>query len=265
MTFAPLIPLSGYAGWTFLNRTQEDQAARYANNPASARDMDYFRSNIGNVATAEDLVSDYRLLRVALGAYGLEDDLPNRAFIEKVLSDGVAEDDALSNRLADKRYRAFSEAFGFGTALPPRTQSPGFATKVLDRFQQMDFERAVGDEDPDLRLALAAQRELPEIAARDVSDTTGWLTILGNPPLREVFETALGLPSGIGSIDLDQQIDAFQDAASRILGQPDIASFTEPDAVEALLRNFTVRAQIANGPSPLTPGVTALTLLQSLG
>ena len=193
MSFQPVLPLRGFQGWQFLKANLETQQARFAEAPAQGRDREYFREKIGSITSAEDLVKDYRLLRVALGAFGLSDDLPNRAFMEKVLADGVDSDDALSNRLADKRYRAFSEAFGFGGTLPPRTQAPGFADRILSRFDVQAFEVAVGEQDADLRLALTATREVPEIAAADTTDSIAWLSVLGNPPLRKVFETAFAL------------------------------------------------------------------------
>lgn len=261
----PLVPIGGYAGWRFLASTAADQVARMAESPIQARDREYFRENIGTVTSASDLVSDFRLRRVALAAYGLQDDLPNRAFIERVLSDGVTDGDALSNRLADKRYRVFAEAFGFGGPLPPRTISPGFADKVLARFDRIEFERAVGEKDEDMRLALTVQRELPELAARGLSDKTGWLSILGNPPLRKVFETALGLPSSIGTLDLDRQVEDFRNAAQRLLGSSDVAQFREPAVTEELIKAFTLRAQLASGPALTTPGLAALTLLRGGG
>lgn len=259
----PLIPLGGYAGWRFLSASLDTQLAQFAQSPVAARDMAYFRAEIAKVTNAEDLVGDFRLLRVALGAFGLQDDLPNRAFIRKVLADGVAADDALSNRLADKRYRAFSEAFGFGGPLPPKTGSAGFADRILARFERQEFERAVGDQSPDLRLALSAARELPDIAARGLRDRTAWLTMMGNPPLRAVFETALGLPKSVGTLDLDQQLNAFRSASERRLGSADFAQFADPGRVEDLIRNFTLRSEARLGPSPLTRGFSALTLLQS--
>jgi len=264
MTFQPALPLGGYAGWRFLSASLENQTERFAKSPLQARDMSYFRENIGKVTSAEDLVQDYRLLRVALGAYGLQDDLPNKAFVERVLSDGVTNDDALSNRLADKRYRRFSEAFGFGGPLPPKTKSPGFADRMLARFERQEFERAVGEQDQDMRLALTAAREVGALAEEAGTDTAAWLGVLGNPPLRKVFETAFGLPSSIGTVDLDQQVDAFRIGAERVTGTPDFAAFRDPDKVEDLIRAFTIRAQIANGPSPFTPGIAALTLLQNV-
>ncbi|OAN69214.1 hypothetical protein A8B78_05050 [Jannaschia sp. EhC01] len=264
MTFAPVVPLGGYAGWKVLQATLDTQQARFAEDPAQSRDRAYFKENIGAITSAEELVSDYRLLRVALGAFGLDDDLPNRAFVEKVLSDGVTDDDALSNKLADKTYRKFSEAFGFGSILPPLTQGPGFADKILARFDQQAFEVAVGEQDTDMRLALEATRELPEIAAADTSDATAWLTVLGDTALRQVFETAFSLPSTIGSVDLDQQLEAFRKGAERVLGTSEFSVLQDPAAVEDLVHAFTLKSQLAAGPSAFTRGASAVTLLQNL-
>lgn len=262
MTFQPLVPFSGYAGWKFLTRTLPQQQANFAASPVLDRDIAHFREKIGTITRAEDLVKDYRLLKVALGAFGLQDDLPNKAFIQRILGDGVASDDALSNRLADKRYRAFSEAFGFGSTLPPRTVSPGFADKILARFERQEFERAVGEQNEEMRLALTAARELPELAARDLRDRTAWLSVLGNPPLRKVFETAFGLPTGIGTLDLDQQLRSFQERSERVLGTSEIAAFRDGDTVEKLIQSFLTRAQIASIPASASPASVALTLLR---
>ncbi len=258
-----VVPTTGYAGWRYLVRTLDDQVARMAETPIQARDRAYFRENIGKVASADELVSDYRLLRVALAAFGLQEDLPNRAFIRQVLAEGTADAGALSNRLSDKRYRQFSEAFAFGTPLPPRTSSPGFADRILARFDRQEFERAVGATDETLRLALTAQRELPDLAARGLSDVANWLSVLGNPPLRKVFETALGLPTSIGALDLDRQVEDFRNASRRVLGHSEISRFADPGTMDELVKSFTLRAQLAQGPQATTPGVVALTLLSA--
>ncbi len=263
MSFQPVLPLGGFQGWQILKANLETQQARFAAAPAQGRDREYFKETIGSITSAEDLVKDYRLLRVALGAYGLSDDLPNRAYIEKILADGVDSDDALSNRLADKRYRAFSEAFGFGSTLPPRTQSPGFADKILARFDEQAFEVAVGEQDEDLRLALTATRQVPDIAAAGTSDSTAWLSVLGNPPLRKVFETAFALPASVGTLDLDRQLEMFRAGAERVFGSSEFATLADPDAVEDLVRRFTLQSQIAGGPNSFTPGASALVLLQN--
>lgn len=265
MSFSPVIPMGGYAGWRFLSRTLDDQSASLASSPLMARDMAYFRETIGQVTSAEELVGDYRLLRVSLTAFGLQDDLPNKAFIQRILDDGVVDEGALSNRLADKRYRDFSEAFGFGTGLPPLSRLPGFADRILDRFQAQSFEQAVGEVNGDMRLALNVTRELPDIAAEGGRESTLWLRILGNTPLRTVFETAFGLPGSVGTLDLDRQLGIFQDRAEDMLGDGTVSQFTDPERMDELVRLYLARAQLNQIPTATTSASIALTLLQSAG
>jgi flagellar biosynthesis regulator FlbT len=246
-----------------LSANLDAQVQRMAESPLQARDREYFRENIGNVVTASELVEDYRLRRVALSAFGLQDDLPNRAFIERVLSTEPGMRQRCRTGWPTNATARFPKRSASAARLPPRTLSPGFADRILARFDRQEFERSVGEQDEDLRLALTASRELPELAARDLQDTTAWLSVLGNPPLRRVFETALGLPASIGTLDLDRQVDEFREAADRILGFRDISRFADGAATEELVKNFTLRAQLASGPSPTVPGLAAITLLQA--
>jgi Protein of unknown function (DUF1217) len=262
VTYSPVIPLGGFSGWQFLNRTIEAQSAAMAATPAQSRDMDYFRENIGKIDSAEALVKDYRLLRVSLTAFGLQDDLPNKAFIQRILEDGTADDDALSNRLADKRYRTFSQAFGFGTDLPPLTRLPGFADKILDRFQDLSFELAVGEVNGDMRLALNAARELPEMAVDEGSEATLWFRVMGNTPLRTVLETAFGLPTSVGALDLDRQLEIFQDRADSVLGSDSVTQFSDPERVDDLIRIYLARSQLAQFNFATSSASIALTLLR---
>lgn len=171
MTFQPVLPLSGYAGWGFLKRTVDRQQAVQQTQPAQQRDEAYFRQKIGSISTAGQLVSDRRLLRVALTAFGLEGDVNNRAFVQKILEGGTIKADSLANRLADKQYQKFSAAFGFGDFSVPRTKISTFPDEVLARFRSRSFETAVGAQNNTYRLGLNAERELPELAARPISET----------------------------------------------------------------------------------------------
>ena len=89
MTFTPALIGTGYAGWVALKRSQTQQTKAMVNSAEIRRDEDYFRAKIGTVKTADDLMGDRRLLKVALRAYGLEGDIDSKAFIKKVLTDGT--------------------------------------------------------------------------------------------------------------------------------------------------------------------------------
>lgn len=257
MSYTPALPLGGYAGWVFLKRTMATQKAAFAAAPDLKSDEAYFHAKIGTVKTADDLVKDRRLLKVALGAYGLDADINNTYFIKKVLQDGTLTTSALANKLSDKQYQKFSSAFGFGDYAVPSTQLSDFPDKILAAYESRQFEIAVGAQDSNLRLALNAQRELTTLAGKSSSENAKWYTVLGNSPLRKVFEKALGLPTSIGALDLEQQMTAFKDKATSQLGSNAIAQFTDPDKVEALVRRFLLRseaesyAQSGNGNSAL--------------
>lgn len=262
MSFTPIVPFSGYSGWSFLKRTMPAQKEVFQASPSLARDEDYFRAKIGSVKTAEALVSDRRLLTIALGAYGLDDDIDNRYFIKKVLEEGTFDSSSLANRLADKQYLALSSGFGFGDYSVPRTQLSDFADKTLEAYRTRQFEAAVGEQDENMRLALNAERELKTLSARNLSNDTKWFTIMGSEPLRRVFEGALGLPSSFSSLDLDQQLSTFKEKASKVLGSSEVAQFTDPDKVETLVRRFLVRSEALASFSATSPGAIALSLLQ---
>jgi len=262
MNFQPVIPVSGYVGWAFLSRTLEAQQEAFEGSAQLARETTYFEENISAVSSAEDLIRDRRLLQVALGAFGLEEDINNKYFLQKVLEDGTLETDALANRLSDKRYLEFSKAFGFGDFDTPRTVLSDFGTEITDAYKTTQFEIAVGAQDENMRLAMGLDRALSNIVATDTTDNGRWFTVMGQPPVRAVFEAALGLPASVGALDLDLQLKAFRDKATARFGDGEIAQFADSDKREELVRLFLVQSQI-NGSARTIGGSTALTLLQN--
>lgn len=264
MTFQAVIPMSGIGGWNFLRRTYEAQLETFSASAQRKRDATYFRENIANIKSAEELVSDRRLLSVALGAFGLEADLNNKFFVNKVLTDGTTANDALSNRLADKRYKKFSEAFGFGASEAKKTTDKVAMDGIVESYFKQSFEVSVGQQNDTMRIALYAQRELTELAESNSSETTKWFSVMGLPALRNMFETALGLPSSFSQLDIDKQLEVFQDKTSALFGNDSISQFADPNNLERLTEVFLARAQISEIASTYSPAATALTLLSSL-
>ena len=404
--FSPAVPLGGPAGYAFLKRTGAQQQEAMAGSPAVARLTERFAERIGEVKTAADLMADRQLREVALGAFGLSEDVDSIFFIRKILEEGTGEG-SLASRLTDKRYAKLAEAFGFdrtgGTELetillfePPRgpadialehdgrsdlrlgqvlerklgeiadrvgsrtvdtgqvdaegraitreeprrltederweailfdpalrrsfeaaldlppgfrdlslgervgamraaakdafgddtasrfgdrdaaaaltarvlsrigppTGSEGFAERIVALYEARSFEAAVGEQDPSLRLALNLERELPELAGRGISERAKWFTIMGTPPLRQVFETAFGLPASFGTLDVDRQLDVFQSKAEAVFGSSDPSRFADPEVREELTRRFLALSQIKQGFGTSTSAAgTALALL----
>lgn len=262
LMFQPILPTTGYVGWKFLERTLSTQKQTYAQSQPVVRATDNFRNKIAAIKTAADLVNDRELLSVALGAFGLDDDIGNKFFIQKILQDGTTNDESIANRLADKSYAAMSSAFGFGDPGGPFINLSGFANRIIAKYENKQFERAVGDQNTDMRLALSIKERLSDITDQSKGENARWFSVMGSAPMRKVFETALGLPSSMAQIDLDKQLTNFRERSERVFGVNKVSDFQEPAMQEKLLRMFLIRSE-ANASSALSSGGIALSILQS--
>ncbi len=262
--FQPVIPFGGFAGWSFLNRTLPVQQKAFDNDQVVARDVAYFEENIGSITNAKDLVADRTLLKVALGAFGLGDDINNKFFIEKILDDGTLSNDALSNKLSDKRYNKLAKAFGFGDFPIANTQLSDFSEKITAAYKNQQFEVAVGEQNENLRLALGVRREISELAGKNLQEDTKWFTVMGNPPLRKVFETAFNLPQSFATLDLDTQLKTFKEKTQNAFGDSGVSQFSSEDKQEDLIRLFLIRSDAQAFNLATNSSQTALTMLQNM-
>ncbi len=181
----------------------------------------------------------------------------------KALVEGTDADDSFANRMVDKRYQAFSKAFGYGNQFGARVSRSDFAGSIIAPYKIQKFEIAVGQSDESMRLAMVFVREIGEFAESDSADDSAWFKVLGNPPLRKIFETAFGLPTSFGLLDVDKQRDIFRDKAKKLLGDSSLAAFKDGENVDKMLRTFFVRKQISGNSGAGGAGTTALTLLQN--
>lgn len=270
---APVLPMGGLAGWNFLSRTIETQKEVVTASSATQRDLAYFRERIGRVETPQELVDDFTLMKVSLGAFGLQDDQANRFFIRRVLEEGTFDRGSLANRLSDPRYKALSDAFGFGDLGGPWTRLPGFAENIVSAYRDQTFEVAVGNVDPDMRLALGLGRELDRIVGNFESDDARWFGVIGAPPVRAVFEKALGFPQSFAALDIDQQLTMFRSRSEAVFGVSEVSDFATPEARDALRERFLLMSEISGGGTRLASSpvvslfsgsVSAASILQTL-
>jgi hypothetical protein len=262
VSFQPVVAGSGLVGWRFLQRTYDSQFKAFTASPQLDRDADYFAKKIASVKTAEELVKDRRLLSVALGAFGLQGDIDNRFFIKKILEDGTTSEDALARKLTDTRYKKLSEAFGFGPGESRSTASKAAMASIVDQYKTQAFEVSVGAQDDSMRIALYAQRELASLARTESSEKAKWFTLMGQPPLRSMFETALGLPTAFGQIDIDKQQQILSERTAALLGDSTVSQFSASDALDRLTTLYLARAQMAQNALGSSPGAIALSLLR---
>lgn len=261
MTYSPVVPFGGLAGWQFLQRTRSAQMKAFVASGSTTRNTDYFRENISKIQSVGQLMDDRKLLTVALGAFGLEEDINNRAFIREVLMSKTNGERSLASRLSDKRYLELAKTFGFGDVSPPNTVLSDFGAKIVERYNTQAFEVAIGGIDPNLRLAASLEREIGAVVAKGASEKANWFHVLGNPALREVFLGAMQLPKSIASMDIDRQAEVMMEKATRIFGSSELSEFTESDQREKLTRLFLLRADLSPSSNAVSGGSVALAIL----
>jgi len=258
MSFSPTVPLSGLSGYRFLERTGETQKTLLASSPEIKRNLEYFKENIGNVTSAEELVNDSRLLEVVMGSYGLQDETYKKAFIREILEEGVETPGTLGSRLNNQDYIEMAKDLKFDTD-NPRTGWLTVQDKIVSNYVEQTYEIAVGDKDIALRQALDFKRN-----AAETSESGGWFSFMGDASMRDVLETALNLPTDIGFLDVDKQFEMFEKQALKILGSKDASVLSDPEAIDKIVSRYLLINQAQQGINANTPGSTALTLLSNI-
>ncbi|SNR34337.1 DUF1217 domain-containing protein [Paracoccus sediminis] len=239
MPSAISIGLGGIAGWRVLQRIETRQVEATARDPVVQRATTYFRDNLTQDTTAEDLVGDYKMLQVALGAFGLGEDIANKAFIRKVLESDLGDKASLVNRLSDKRYLKLAREF------QARGDDPAATGQAMTQaYVQQQFQKRVGDGDESYRLAINARNELREFATRSSSDKTLWYEVLGSEPLRKVFQGAFGFGNAIGNLSVDRQLEDFMSASERVLGSSSFSRIGTDETIDRLVTRYLALSQI---------------------
>ena len=260
MSFKPIIFGAGLVAWRNLQRTLPQQMTAFSKSSEQNRLVNGFQQKAPSLKSADAVVSDRQVLRVALGAYGLQDDLENRFFVKRVLDEGSNNPSALSNRLSDSRYQRLATDFALDGIGRITGVLPSAVTEISQEYLKQAFAVTVGEEQPNLRLALNAENELERVAALDVSDDAKWFLLMGNPPLRTVAETALGLPTSFGQLDIDKQLEVFRDKTGSVFGVKEVDELASKDKRGAVVDLFLLRDQLKQGQN-LTSQSIALQLL----
>ena len=130
--------LSTIADYTRLTKDMGKSLTQVATQPDVSRDTEYFLSHIGNVKTIDDFLKDYRLYSYAMKAYGLSDMTYAKAFMRKVLTEGIADNKSFANKLTDTRYRQFAAAFNFAALGDKATQTAAAQTRHGDPIRHAD-------------------------------------------------------------------------------------------------------------------------------
>lgn len=232
--------LSTYASYQNVTKNVQTSLDRVAKQPAAAREIDYWKKNIGNVKTVEAFLADTRLFNFAMKAQGLGDLSYAKGLIRKLLQEGTQDSTAMANRMSDTRYKDFAKTFDFARLGPFTTTMPEVQTDTVNKYLRQSLEENAGAENEGVRLALYFERKAPSI--------TSAMGILGDRALLKVVQTALNLPAAMSAGNIDAQADMIEKKL-------DIASLKTPDGLKKFMKKFTAMWDLSTAQSTMTAGL----------
>lgn len=233
-----------YTSYRLVTKDIEKSLQRVEDQPTVKRETDYFLANISKVKTIDDFLKNDRLFRYAMKANGLEDMTYAKAFMKKVLKEGIEDSDSFANNLTDKRYYEFAKSFDFQGYGETATIFTRAQQGTVDKYLRQTLEQNEGDKNEGVRLALYFERKS--------GDITNFYEILADTALSKVVRTVLGLPDSFASADIDKQAKLFEDKL-------DIEDFTDPKRLAKLMTRFTAMWEINNSSSTSSSSSTNMT------
>ncbi|WP_457301800.1 DUF1217 domain-containing protein [Phyllobacterium sp. P5_D12] len=209
--------------------------ARVSKEPIVQRESDYYLNNIGNVKSIDDFMKDTKLYNYALKAFGLEDMAYAKAFIRKVLTEGIDSPDSFANKLTDPRYKELATAFNFVKLGDKTTAQPEVKQPIVDKYVRQTLEVETGQQNEGVRLALYFARKAPTI--------TNAFEILGDKALLQVFQATFNMPAQMSNLDIDRQAKLVEDKL-------DLKDLKDPAKLDKLLTRFTAMYEMKNPSTP---------------
>lgn len=234
-----------YTGYRLIASDMARSLKRVSSEPLVDRENAYYMENIGKVKSIDDFMADHRLYKYALKAFGLQDMAYAKAFVRKVLTEGVSERDSFANALTDRRYKEFATVFDFAAKGDQATAGPDAQKGVVDRYVRQTLEIEAGSQNEGVRLALYFERKAPTI--------TNVYEILGDRALLSVVQNAFGIPALSSRADIDKQ-------AAMIEKRLDIKSLSDPAVVKKFLTRFTAMYEMNNPNTSKVPSVASVLL-----
>ena len=220
-----------YTSYNLIARDLPRSIERVASQPEVARESEYYLERISEIKSIDEFMADTRVFNYAMKAHGLEDMDYAKAFMRKVLTEGVESDDAFANQLADSKYKAFAETYNFAAHGETATIFTKAQQGTVDKYHRLSLEEEAGEENSGVRLALYFQRTAPEIDSA--------YGILADTALYEVVRTALGIPAEVASADIDKQAEMLD---SRL----DLDDFKDSEKLNTFMQRFTALWELDN-------------------
>ncbi len=226
------------------NQTQD--IALTAAQPQVQRAITAFTSAVQKATSAQQLLSNPTVMQVLLTANGMADQIPYTALAQKALESNLTDPNSLANTLTDTRWKTTATLYNFASKGLAVIQQPKVIAAIANGYAENSWLTSLDKTTPGLSYALTFRKTASTITSVD--------QILGDPVMRSVVTTTLGIPLQIAFQPLGAQEKTI---TSRI----DITKFQNPKYVDTFLQQYMIAAAASaasTASQSSTPSLAAL-------
>ena len=240
--------MTALAGYQPYVANENQKIATYSQQSSVQQAVSYYEANIGKVKSVQQLVQDPKLLNFVLTAFGLQADSNEPALVQQVLESDITQNSSLANTLLDPRYKQMAGEFDFAQAGMKNFSEGAVVTDVVNRYLTNAYEYSLDNVNPALQKAA--------YFLRNVGSITSAYSILGDPVLRDVFETTTNLPQTIANLPV-------QDESRLVNSKVDIKEFeTSGSSTSSTSTTSTALTTAQNDLSKLSSANATVTAAQ---
>lgn len=224
------------------NQTQDIKAT--AAEPAVQRAVAAFTKAVQTATSPQQLLSNPTVMQVLLTANGLADQIPYTALAQKTLLSNVNQTGSLANQLTDTRWKPVVQTYDFANKGLSVIQNPSVISTIANAYAEVTWRTSLDATTPGLSNALTFRQNAASVTNVD--------QILGDPVLRSVVTTTLGIPLQIAFQPLEAQQKAI---TSRL----DLTKLQDPNFVQQFAQRYLITmAQNASASPAAQPSLSAL-------
>jgi hypothetical protein len=196
------------------NQTQDIKAT--AAQPQVKVAIAAFTKAVQTASSVTQLLSNPAFMNVLLGY---------TALATKALTSNLNDPNSLANTLTDTRWKTLAQTYNFHAYGLSSIENSAAIASIANAYATATWQNNEDQVTPGLSNALAFKAQASTITSVD--------QILGNPTMRTVVTTALGIPIQIAFQPLEAQEKA-------ISSQLDISRFKSPAFVESFVQRYLI-------------------------
>jgi Protein of unknown function (DUF1217) len=239
---APVNPVTALAS---AEKNQTQDVALTALQPMVKSAVAQFTQAVTSAKSMTQLFANPAFMNVLLTANGMSDQIGYTALATKALTSNLSDPNSLANVLTDTRWKTLAQNYDFSSTALASFQKPATIAAIAAAYTTDTWETNQDSVTPGLSNALAFKAQASTITSVD--------QILGNPMMRSVVTTTLGIPLQIAFQSINAQ---EQSISTRV----DVSKFKDPKFVATFVQQYLIAnaAATASASSSSTPDLTTL-------